>query len=292
MALAAALHVAPTPASTSYAAGATADAKTDEGWTWGAVPVFAMIAAGGVALVALANRFAAAGADWGDVPFFIGLIVIVVPDLAAPAADRRPRLRESGARSGAGHGPVRLQAVARSRHPGWLRRVSAPAHRAGHRQQPRHLPAQQPAHRQPLLPGPRAGNRGDIPDERHRRVRVGHHRPRLLAPGPGPVALLPVCHGDVELARRRYRRCDLHDQLALPVLRLAVRLRVARPAAGRRRRVLPRAPRPSGRGTLAGPDRACRPGHLWRRHHPPRHGRATRHVPLVVGRNGLALTSA
>ena len=55
------------------------DAEEAEGWTWGAVPVLTFIAAIGVALVAIANRVAAGGAEWGDLPFFVGLLVIVVP---------------------------------------------------------------------------------------------------------------------------------------------------------------------------------------------------------------------
>jgi hypothetical protein len=57
---------------------ATTGADTDD-FSWGMVPLLALVAVAGVALVAFANRVAAGGADWGDVPFFAGLIVIVVP---------------------------------------------------------------------------------------------------------------------------------------------------------------------------------------------------------------------
>jgi len=53
-------------------------ARTEE-FTWGAVPVLSIVAVAGVALVAVANRAAAAGVAWGDVPFFAGLLLIVVP---------------------------------------------------------------------------------------------------------------------------------------------------------------------------------------------------------------------
>lgn len=65
-----------TPAVVTTRAGET---TADEGWTWGAVPLLTLVAAIGIALVAVANRVAAGGAQWGDVPFFVGLIVIVVP---------------------------------------------------------------------------------------------------------------------------------------------------------------------------------------------------------------------
>lgn len=55
-------------------------ASTSDAWSWGYVPLLALVAALGVVLVALANRAAAAGAaDWPDAAFFGGLVLIVVP---------------------------------------------------------------------------------------------------------------------------------------------------------------------------------------------------------------------
>jgi 4-amino-4-deoxy-L-arabinose transferase-like glycosyltransferase len=72
----------PMPATTGLKGTNTTNVTTQvqtEGWTWGAVGLFALVAAAGVTLVAVANRVAAGGADWGDIPFFLGLLVIVVP---------------------------------------------------------------------------------------------------------------------------------------------------------------------------------------------------------------------
>ena len=66
-------------ATPSIATTRASETALDEGWTWGAVPLLTFVAAIGVALVAVANRVAAGGAEWGDVPFFVGLIVIVIP---------------------------------------------------------------------------------------------------------------------------------------------------------------------------------------------------------------------
>ena len=75
------------PSVAGPAAGATiphpatdvGEAADEEQFSWGAVPALAMIAVGGVGLVALADRVAAGGAGWGDLPFFAGLLLIVVP---------------------------------------------------------------------------------------------------------------------------------------------------------------------------------------------------------------------
>ena len=66
------------PALDGRASDTASGADTHE-FTWGAVPILALVAVGGVGLVAIANRVAAGGATWGDLPFFIGLMVIVVP---------------------------------------------------------------------------------------------------------------------------------------------------------------------------------------------------------------------
>ncbi|HLB44564.1 MAG TPA: hypothetical protein VJK49_04195 [Candidatus Limnocylindrales bacterium] len=51
----------------------------DEEWSWGQLPLLGLLAALGVVLVTIANRVGAAGANWGDLPFFAGLLLIVMP---------------------------------------------------------------------------------------------------------------------------------------------------------------------------------------------------------------------
>ena len=57
----------------------TGDAQSQPDWSWGQLPIMALLAAIGVLLVVLANRVAASGADGGDALFFSGLLLIVVP---------------------------------------------------------------------------------------------------------------------------------------------------------------------------------------------------------------------
>ena len=70
------LAAAAQPAATTTAVSTAAVRSGRRTW---AVPILTLTAALGVLLVALANRVAAGGATWGDIPLFLGLIVIVVP---------------------------------------------------------------------------------------------------------------------------------------------------------------------------------------------------------------------
>jgi hypothetical protein len=62
-----------------FARPAATTADTDDRWSWGMFPVLALVAAAGVVLVAFANMVGGADQSWGDVPFFVGLVLIVVP---------------------------------------------------------------------------------------------------------------------------------------------------------------------------------------------------------------------
>ena len=48
-------------------------------WSWGQLPLLSLLAALGVAVVTFANGIAAYGAVWADLPFFAGLLLIVLP---------------------------------------------------------------------------------------------------------------------------------------------------------------------------------------------------------------------
>lgn len=67
------------PTIASQTGGTSSDGATQHDWSWGALPLLALLAAVGVLLVVLANRVAASGADGGDPLFFGGLLLIVVP---------------------------------------------------------------------------------------------------------------------------------------------------------------------------------------------------------------------
>ena len=208
-------------------------------WRLGAAPLLALIAAGGLVMVALGNNGARESTGGAQPLFWAGLVAIYAPisfRLLSASASRAERIALVGA---ARRLPVRRQGP---RRPDRVR----PLRRAGDVARHQRGPADGP----PALGQPADREHGRLPGPRgHDGVRGTARRPQHLPRGRGRARARPVhvswsscscsSSGPPDPPGRRHRRGGLCVQSQLPLLRRPVRVRVVgadarRHAASRR----------------------------------------------------------